>query len=305
MRCLVTGATGFIGRQLVCELIKSGHEVLCLTRKPVVPKSNAIEVLVGDLLDPELTGIVEQRAYGFEAVIHAGGMLPFAKPNDLGLFMDANATATVRLLDRCSKMKVRRFVYLSSISVIGDPQFLPVTEKHPTRPLDTYSLSKLAAELACSHYRSSPMTAIALRITSPYGVGMRPHTVLPSLVEKALSSAPFGWYGSGQRSQDFVHVDDVVAACKLALASSISGVFNVASGQPVSMRHLAESVASMVPGASPMQVGQVDPQEGRNWEIDISAAKAIGFSPRVAFQDGLRGYIDANVHQSGPDRWWH
>jgi UDP-glucose 4-epimerase len=304
MRCLVTGATGFIGRQLVCELIKDGHEILCLSRKPVSPKSSAIEVVVGDLLDADLTKTLEKRARGLEVVIHAGGMLPFSEPSDPGLYMDANATATVRLLDRCLKMNVSRFVYLSSISVVGDPQLLPITEGHPTRPLTTYSLSKLTADLACGHYDHGPMTTMSLRITSPYGIGMHPHTVLPCLVQKALSSTPYGWYGSGKRSQDFVHISDVVAACKLALNSDVCGVINVASGQPVTMKHLATTIAAAVGGASPVQIGQLDPQEGNNWEIDISAAKAIGFSPLVAFEDGLGGYVDAIKYRHEPDRWW-
>ncbi|MGM4986960.1 NAD-dependent epimerase/dehydratase family protein [Tardiphaga sp. 841_E9_N1_2] len=305
MRCLVTGATGFIGRQLVCKLVQSGHDVLCLTRKPVRPKHESIDVVVGDLLDPHLADTLIRQPGQIDAVFHAGGILPFVETSDPGLFLEANGTATLRLLDRSQRAGVNRFVYFSSISVIGEPRFLPIGESHPTIPTDPYSLSKLAGELACGIYQNGPMSVASFRVTSPYGPGMRGHTVLPRLVEKALTLSSPGWYGPGMRSQDFVHVDDVVSASMLALRTDIRGVFNVASGRPISMRSLAESIASMVPGARASQIGDLDPQETRRWEIDISAARRIGFSPQVALGDGLKDYIRAIQDRREPMRWWH
>jgi UDP-glucose 4-epimerase len=304
MHCLVTGATGFIGRRLVCRLNELGHEVTCLVRQPLVPQHAAIKVITGNLLDDDLTDVLDRQAGQIDMVFHAGAMLPSSTPSDPGLFLEANGTGTMRLLEFCRRRGISRVVYFSSISVVGAPLHTPVDESHPLQPSNPYSLGKLVGELACNLYRSAIGQVASFRVTSPYGPGMALTTVLPRFVGQARRDKAVKWYGSGARSQDFIHVDDIAAACVWALENRISGTFNLASGKPVAMRELSEIIAANVAGARAMQAEQLDTQEDLRWEIDIAAARQAGFEAKIALEDGLVDYVRSVAENRTLLRWW-
>jgi UDP-glucose 4-epimerase len=305
MRCLVTGGTGFIGRQLVHTLNELGHEVICLVRQPLLSPRAGIEVVVGDLLDRDLGDVLERKVGQIDIVFHAGAILPAAAPADPALFLDANGTATLRLLEFCRRREVTKFTYLSSISVIGVPGHTPVDEAHSLLPTNPYSLGKLVGELACNVYRSASSDIASLRVTSPYGPGMPRSTVLPRFVDQALQRGLVTWYGSGSRSQDFIHVDDVVAACVWTLNNGVTGTFNLAAGTPTSMRELAEMIVENVPEAQALSAEQSDPQEDMRWEIEVEAARRLGFEAKISLANGLEDYIKSITEGRKLQPWWH
>jgi UDP-glucose 4-epimerase len=137
---------------------------------------------------------------------------------------------------------------------------------------------------------------------------MQARSVLPRFVRQALTSENIAWYGSGERTQDFVHVTDVVGACLLAAASSTPGIYNIGSGVPISMKQLAHLILRMVPHSRSqvLPADLPDPEEGCRWEVDVGKARNnLGYSPKVRLEDGLRQYIDF-VHSGARScRWWN
>ncbi|HAM73528.1 MAG TPA: hypothetical protein DCM86_17995, partial [Verrucomicrobiales bacterium] len=215
MRALVTGATGFVGRHLVAGLLDRGWEVCAMVR-PGTQLSHAphgVGIVTGDLLVPTTLGVEASATGPLDVVFHCAALLPSAAGCDPAQFLAANATATELLLNACERRSIRRFVYLSSIAVIGHPSVVPIDEHHPTAPATPYAVGKLGGEQACERARTRGMLAASLRLSSPYGPGMALGSVLPLFVHRALRGEPLAWHGSGSRSQDFIHVEDVVSAC--------------------------------------------------------------------------------------------
>lgn len=285
-RALVTGATGFVGRALTARLLADGWDVAAMVRDPA-RLHPAVEAIAADLAEPATLRIDRE----YDALFHLGACLPSADATESN-FATCNVAATERLLRAAAQVGVGRFVYMSSISVIGAPATTPVGEDHPTEPNNLYSASKLAAEQACVTAQARGQSVVALRLTSPYGPGMAKGTVLPVFVARASRGEPLTWHGEGSRAQDFIHVDDVVAGCLVAATAPAPGpLYNLASGTATTMRTLAETIAAQT-GVPAAASGQPDPQDGVRWDISIERARAeLGYAPRVALADGLAAYI--------------
>lgn len=304
MRAFVTGATGFVGRALTANLIAQGWDVCCLVRKPVNPVSPRVTALVGDLAEAGLVSACRTRFGTIDAIFHLAAMMPGESGPMDPRFVEVNAAATLRLLAEAEAAEVPRFVYLSSISVIGRPKEVPISETHPLRPPHAYALGKLGGEQACGLARDRGRHATALRLSSPYGPDMPRGSVLPTLLDNALAGRPMRWHGSGTRSQDFVHVDDVAEACRFAAMAPDSGTFVLGSGVATTMRDLAMLIADLIPGAQATASGEADPQDGVAWQLDISAARThLGYQPRVGLREGIAGCISGRGSAARP--WWN
>lgn len=308
MRALITGATGFLGSRLVGELRARGWTLVCLVRRPVWCADEAIHCVRGDL-EREDVGETELAAVApVDVVFHLAAKMPDPRVADAEAYVRTNGLATLRLLDLAWRLGAQRFVYASSISVIGVPDRVPVTEDQAPGPTNPYALGKLCGEQACELARRTQGRRVtSLRITSLYGVGMPAGTVLPGFVARALASEDLAWYGSGDRTQDFVHVDDVLQACIRATESDESGVYNIGGGCPVRMSDLARMIVALVPGSRSRAVpdGRPDPQEGIRWVVDIGRARReLGYDPQRSLAEGVREYVGAVRDGAAVRRWW-
>lgn len=308
MRALITGATGFLGSRLVGELRARAWALVCLVRRPVWCIDETIECVRVDIEREDVGETKFSAVAPVDVVFHLAAKMPNLRMSDPEAYVRANGLATIRLLDLAWRLGAQRFVYASSISVIGAPDRLPVTEDHATVPTNPYALGKLCGEQACELARRTQGRSVtSLRITSPYGAGMPVGTVLPGFVARALASEDLAWYGSGDRTQDFVHVDDVVQACIRATESDKSGVYNIGGGRPVRMSDLARMIVTLVPGSRSRAVpdGRPDPQEGIRWMVDIAKARReLGYNPQRGLEEGVREYVGAVRRGAAVRRWW-
>lgn len=308
-RALVTGATGFIGNALVTELRRRGWAVVAVTRRPVGLSDPGVTCLAGDLERPESLDLDAAGVGPVQAVFHLAARMPtHLPPADVATYLTANAVATARFLGSKVAREATSFVYASGLTVIGKPETLPVAEDHPTRPLHPYLLSKLCGELACELVRRTEGRRVtSLRITSPYGSGMPPTSVLPRFVRQALDSEDLSWFGSGGRTQNFVHVADVVRALLLASETPSPGVYNLAGPASVSMKDLARMIVRLAQGSQSRAVpsGSPDPQDDFRWEIDLRGAEAgLGYRPEVTLERGIGELIASTRTSAAPARWW-
>jgi len=302
MRALVTGGTGFIGRHLVQKLVRDGWSVCCLSRRPVRSTNKAVSSLEYDLGDSGPLRFDAPRIGKVDAIFHCAARLPSAEAAEAVSFISDNGGATLKLIEACAEFGIERFIYLSSISVIGVPVSLPIAEDHPLAPKTPYALGKAAGELACCVARDMGVKATALRLSSPYGPGMNQQTVLPLFVDRARRGETLAWHGTGSRSQDFIHVDDVVDACLLAAGASEQGVFCLGSGIATPMKALAQSIVSLIPNAVAEPSGKPDLQEGLSWQLNIDKiAQSLHFQPKISLIDGLRDYL--SVEEASLPAW--
>lgn len=295
MKGIVTGGSGLIGRSLVSELLHRGWEVDCLGRGAGSARAG-VRYLRADLLDLQAVSNALRDSGGASVLFHLAAALPHhVPPPDAETYLRANVLSSLHLFEQAQLLGVGRVVHASSMSVIGVPTRLPITESHPLCPLSSYAISKLASEFHAERLRRTrDLNVASLRISSVYGPGMSGDSVLPRFVRCALDGSDLAWFGSGARTQNFVHVEDVTRALLLAAVAGARGVFTVGGERSIGMRALAELVVRLVPGTSSAArpAGRLDPQDDERWELDLGRARTeLGYVPSVPLEEGLARYI--------------
>jgi nucleoside-diphosphate-sugar epimerase len=301
VKAAVTGASGFVGRWLVEALLQEGWDVDAISRRALPPRKG-VRSFPADLSDPPGYGAVLRACGPVDVLFHLAAARPTHRPApDDEAMVRANALSALRLFEEALEMRTPRVVFASSISVIGTPAELPVTERHSLAPRASYAVSKLAGEMYAELIRATRGLSIAsLRLTSCYGPGMGVDSVLPYFVQSALDGRRVAWFGEGGRTQNFLHVKDAARAFMLAARSTAVGVFHIGGPESVSMRDLAEMVVALTGSrAAAGAAGKPDPQEAHRWELDLRhAAAALGYVPAVRIREGLEEYI---AHAAGVD----
>jgi len=310
----VTGGAGFIGSHLVDRLIKEGFEVSVLDNLSTGRMENlmrhlesgGVRLVNADILDRRA---VKQALTDVEAVFHLAAItsVPYSIKHP-DATRKANVEGTRILLDACLGGNVERFIYVSSCAVYGEPEYLPIDERHPARPVSPYAESKLEAERLCREFQKAyGLKTTIVRPFNVYGPRMKSGMyggVIARFIERLRLNKPPIIYGDGTQTRDFVHVWDVVNALMLTLNSqkAIGEIFNVASGVATSIDELAKLVMELsgIDGLKPLY------RPARNGDIkhsyaDVSKAKAkLGYEPKISLKEG----ITALVGSAGPLMRW-
>jgi UDP-glucose 4-epimerase len=208
-----------------------------------------------------------------------------------------NVIGTLNVLEGARHAGVRKVIYSSSAGIFGELKHLPIAEDHPTEPDTPYGVSKLSAEKLCLVYAHLyPLEAVCLRYFNVYGVNQRYDAygnVMPIFTRWLLNGGPLVIYDDGEQTRDFVNVRDVARANLLAAqAEGLSGAFNIASGEAITINHLATLMRGMVD--EDVGVEYQPPRKGdvRDSLADISlAGKELGYNPSVDIESGLKEYI--------------
>jgi nucleoside-diphosphate-sugar epimerase len=245
-RILVTGATGFVGRRLVADLLARGHVVTRATRLPSAdPAFEGRSVVVGEI-GPE-TDWAGALA-GVRAVVHLAGhvhVAPERAEADAALFDRVNHLGATRLFDAAAGQDVRLFVFISTIAVLGaESGALPFTEATPPAPDTPYARSKLAAERALAE--RSPGGGPSLVILRPplvCGPGVKGN--LASLIRLAASGLPLPLGGVRNR-RTMLSIDNLVAAIGAVLdgpeSAPGSALYNLGDATPLSISEIVRAI---------------------------------------------------------------
>jgi nucleoside-diphosphate-sugar epimerase len=302
VRCLVTGAAGFIGSHLAARLAELGHEVAgvdCFldyypravkerNLRSLVEKSN-VRLLEEDLSRAELAPLLAGVDWVFHLAAQAGVRASWGR--DFAVYATHNVLATQRLLEAARDAEVSRLVYASSSSVYGDTADLPMREESLPRPVSPYGVSKLAAEHLCwLYWRNYGLPTVSLRYFTVYGPRQRPDMAFHRFLKGALRGEEITLYDDGEQTRDFTFVSDVVAA-NLAAAERAEGgtVLNIGGGSEVSINHVLAMIERL--SGRTLRVRRKERQKGdvRHTAADCTRAhEALGFRPAVALAEGLR-----------------
>ena len=293
---LLTGATGFLGQHLVHFLLRQLNTHIIGVSK----NGGQIDELVIDRVDLSSHEEVTAWCHGkptFDVIFHLAAVVPmsfYSREAEQSFFHNLHITQNVLSIAISHKAS---FIYTSGTSIYGTNEDGPLKEYTLPRPDNVYCLSKYVGELLChiAHVRSGIPTTI-LRITAPYGPFQRAPTVVNIFLKAALENQDLTLLGSGNRTQDFTYIEDVVQALWLAYKNQRTGVYNIAGGHPVTMRDLAKTVLSVVPGTLSKIIysGRPDPQEGYSGRFAIEKAKEeLGYEPRTSLLEGLRACLAA------------
>lgn len=314
MRILITGGAGFIGSHLAAAYLRDGHEVAVLDNFRTGSKRNlpaAAALFVGDISQ---AGDVEAafREFRPEAVSHHAAQLDVRRSlEDPAHDAATNILGGLNVLLQAARGGVRRFIFASSGGAIyGDTEPLPADESTPARPMSPYGLTKLTFESYLQIWRQvHGITPVVLRYANVYGPRQNTQGeagVIAIFSRRLLRGESCTIYGDGLSTRDYVYVEDVVEANRLALTRGDGGVFNVGTGQQTSIRAVFDTVQAAARGLlrmadEPEQEPEYAPL--RSGEVYRSAldcrhaADALGWSPRVSFVEGVRRTV-AFLHQN-------
>jgi UDP-glucose-4-epimerase GalE len=303
VRVLVTGGAGYVGSHAVRELLEAGHQVTILDdlseghRQAVSADARLVE---GDLGDARaLASALE----GAEAVLHFAALAYVGvSVKDPAPYYQANVVKGLALLWAMLERNVRRLIFSSTCASYGNPQYLPLDEKHPTDPINPYGATKRAYERALQdHAGAGLVRAIALRYfnaagcheSGGLGEDHDPEThLIPLAIDAALGRGPgLTVFGSdydtpdGTCIRDYVHVQDLARAHVQALAALDRGepfrVFNLGSERGSSVREVVKAVEAATGKPVPLVLGPRRPGDPPRLVASAARARAeLGFAPR-------------------------
>ena len=305
VRVLITGGLGFIGSNLARRLVDLGARVTLVDslepnqgglRQNLEGFEHRLQVEIGDLRDEALL----QRTLPGQQVIFnlAGQTSHLDSMRDPQLDLELNCRAQLSLLEAWRRQAPEaRIVFASTRQIYGRPDYLPVDEDHPLRPVDINGAHKLAGETYHLLYgQVYGLKAVVLRLTNTYGPRMRikdaRQTFLGIWISAALQGRPFEVWG-GAQLRDFAYVDDVVEGLLLASArpEGFGRAFNLSGAPPaVSLLQTAELLASLTGGGFEVKAF---PDERRRIDIgdfhadDRRFRDLTGWAPLVGLEEGL------------------
>lgn len=306
MRILVTGGAGFIGSNLVEQLLQlpqiTGVRVLdnlaTGSLKNIEPflTDSRFEFLEGDIRSYETC---HQACEGMNLISHqaALGSVP-RSINDPLTTNDVNITGTLNVFTAAKQGGIQRVVYAASSSTYGDHPELPKMEDRIGNPLSPYAVTKLVNELYAKVYANLyGMELIGLRYFNIFGPKQNPAgpyaAVIPLFVKAILNNETPTINGAGEHSRDFTFVANAVQANVQALLTdnreAVNQVYNIACGEQTSLNELFETLkeiagSDLVPKYGPERKGDV-----RHSLADIAKAKTLlGYTPVATIREGLK-----------------
>jgi UDP-glucose 4-epimerase len=295
-KCLMTGASGFIGRQLLEFLFKYGVEINTFDRQ-----SNyltfPVKQYVGDLRDADLVeACVEQS--NPEIIFHLAAFKErSSKLEDFSTAIDTNLIGALNLFKAAARLNNLRSIVIVGTAEEYGRNVCPFTESMREAPVSAYSFSKLCLTHLCEvlhNLYKIPFTVV--RPTLAYGPGQPADMFLPALIKSLISNKQFPMT-PGEQTRDFVYISDLVdALVSSALNSKAVGqIINIGSGMPVSISELALRVQRLLNKTNLVRTGDIDYRSGEimDYYVDITKAKnLLGWTPKVSLDVGLKKTID-------------
>ena len=295
MKILVTGGAGFIGSNVARRYLELGWEVAVVDNlitgrlDNVPPEANFYELDVRDLEFAEAVAAERPDVLSH----HAAQMDVRISTTDPAYDADVNIIGSIKVVEAALAAGVKKVIFASTGgAVYGEPDYLPVDEDCPTRPISQYGCSKLAVERYLYLYNvQRGLAYTALRYPNVFGPGQNPKGeagVTAIFALQMLAGEPCVLFGDGTETRDYVFIDDVVAAHVLAAASPYVGVVCVGSGVETTVPAIYEKLSALTANAVPPVRKPLRP--GEIHRICISGRKAkevLGWEPRVGFDEGL------------------
>jgi nucleoside-diphosphate-sugar epimerase len=303
---LVTGGAGFIGCNLARYILDKGHDVVVLDnfetgkRENLTEIDDKIELIEGDVRD---RATVDRAVDGCSAIFHeaALGSVPRSMEDPLTSH-DVNVNGTVTVLEAARDAGVKRVVFAASSSAYGERAESPKHEGMAPMPISPYAANKIACEAYMQAYAAAyGMEAVCLRYFNVFGPHQDPEgayaAVIPAFVSCLLAGRAPVVFGDGEQSRDFCYIENVCLANWLAAHAepeTCSGkVMNIACNQRASLNEILAQLKQLL--GSDIEAAYEPERKGdvKHSLADVSLARqAIGYEPKIFFEEGLKKSID-------------
>ncbi len=300
MRILVTGGAGFIGSHVVDAYLEAGHEVIVVDNLATGRRENVdprARLVVMDICDPALHDLmadVKPRVVNH----HAAQPSVKVSVDDPALDARINVLGLINVLEASWQAGVEKFIYIASGGAMyGEPEYLPVDEDHPIRPLSPYAITKAVGEHYLRFYEHEyGLRWTSLRYGNVYGPRQDPHGeagVVAIFTEQLLTGQTPVIHWDGEQQKDFVYVGDCARANLLVLDGGDGQAYNIGTGHGTSVNHLYETLLkvmglNVVPDRGPRRPGDI-----RYSYLNCDKiARELGWRAQVSLEEGLRRTVE-------------
>lgn len=315
MRCLVTGAAGFVGSSISDRLLADGHTVTgidCFVE--YYPREVKLRNIAGaknspnykfieaNLLQYDLEALLKDVDWVFHQAAQAGVRASWG--SYFSSYCDNNILATQRILETAKKYSnIKKIVYASSSSIYGNAETFPTSEKVSPQPVSPYGVTKLAAEHLMSLYASEfGVPTVSLRYFTVYGPRQRPDMAFNRFARAALTGDEISLFGDGEQSRDFTYISDIVEANLSAAQHGQAGqVFNIGGGTQATVNAVLDIFRSHV--GEKLRIKRLERQVGdaRHTSADTGFARSVlKYKPQVSLEQGIKSELDWMAQQLNP-----
>ncbi|TQD27270.1 NAD-dependent epimerase/dehydratase family protein [Methanolobus vulcani] len=296
-KVLITGGIGQVGSYLV-DAMHDIYEVTVLDnlssgKEPDLPSN--VSFVKEDIRSPVARELVSKN----DIIIHTAAQISVARSMSEPLFdADNNVFGTLNLLEGARSGNIERFVYISSAAVYGNPEYVPIDEKHPQTPMSPYGASKLCGEKYCNmYYHAYGLPTVSIRPFNIYSPRQDPSNPYSGVISKFIGRLKEGLppiiFGDGSNTRDFVSAHDVVdMITMLAKGAGEDGeVYNVGTGTVTRIDELAQIVLDIFESSLDIEYKDQMPGDIKHSSSCIAKANNIGFEPKVDLYKGLEEII--------------
>ncbi|MBI3319159.1 MAG: dTDP-glucose 4,6-dehydratase [Candidatus Omnitrophica bacterium] len=313
MKLLVTGGAGFIGSHFVQHWLGQhpGDHVVTLDRLTYSGLRATIDGLAdhprhrflqGDVCDPD---IVRQAMQGCDLVAHFAAETHVDRSiTDARPFIRTNVEGTQTLLECAVKLKMTRFLHVSTDEVYGPILEGAHAETAAFSPRSPYAASKAAGDLLVRAYQATyALPAIVVRPTNAFGPRQFPEKFIPLCITNALEDAPLPLYGDGQHRRSWIFVGDLCRAIERVLDAGMPGtIYNISSASEYPNLQVARAILRTLGKPEALMTFVPDrPGHDRRYAMDGDRLSQLGWRADVAFDDGLRTTVE--WYRDHPE-WW-
>ena len=313
MSILVTGGCGFIGSNLVLNLLKRGEKVVnldCLSYNsavPRIPQSENYHFVKMNLRNTDLVNILER--FNVQYIYHLAAQTHVDQSFRNSVhFSEDNVVGTHNLLEAvCQYGKVKRFVLMSTDEVYGQV-FDSVKETALMNPTNPYAATKCGAEMLVRSYgHSFGLNYVIARGSNVYGPRQYPDKLIPVFLKQMFQNSPCHIHGSGQARRHFIYVDDVCKGLLTIMKSGVTAeVYNIAGSAEFSVNEIYDILLKMTNSTSLKVTTEDRPFNDQRYHIDGFKLIQLGWAPEMSWEEGIKTtmewYRDHPNWQSKP-KW--
>ncbi len=300
MKALVTGGAGFIGSHVVHLLLDDGHEVAVVDSLVTGKRENlpaAVRFHDVDIVSPALRHVLAEEQP--EVVFHQAAQMSVKVSTDQPIYdAQVNVVGLLNLLECCVAASVRKIVFASSGATYGNPEYLPIDERHPQRPASPYGITKMVAEHYLRYYASDRgLRFTSLRYGNVYGPRQDAYGeagVVAIFVTQLLTGEVPTIHWDGRQVRDYVHVFDVARANLAAAMAGDDQIYCVGTGLGTSVNDIFSLLCDITgryvqPRRAARRAGDL-----REAYFDTRKARAeLGWEASVSLPDGLANTVES------------
>lgn len=288
MKCLVTGASGFIGGHLVDRLVLDGHEVVGIYSSS---SSLDIEKIAADVTN--LDSIVKHFE-GVDWVFHTAAKVAVAESmRHPDVYYKVNVLGTLNVIESSRISGVKKIIFPSSASCYGHSTNIPMSEDMDVKIEHPYALSKYLAEQSILHLCNLyNISSVILRVFYGYGSDLRKNHIFYQFINQRNNGKPITVTGDGNQRRDFIYISDVIDAFMLAAKSDISNeILNVGSGVSHNMNYIAKLFSDNI-----RYIPMPEFEPFGHAQADIHKIKRLlGWEPKVSLEEGIKLILQQHV----------